>query len=103
MLPESRNFGTRKGNAGMLLNPVEPDDMVELRPDDVVPNLGEIAICKSEHGCCYNNSVRRLTIFERGDGTRVTHWEMIAEFAEDDDAGDYLKWRREQEAGSRSQ
>lgn len=48
--------------------------------------LGTLKIGETEHGCCYEVAIRRLSIFKRGDGSRLQRWELVAEFMDQADA-----------------
>lgn len=80
------------------MTPIEPDEMRELSPQDVVPNLGQLAVCRPEH-CCHEAAVRELTVFERGDGSRVTMWALVAEFIEADEAHRFVARHAKMEQG----
>ena len=47
--------------------------------------VGTLRIGETEH-CCHEVAIRRLSIFERKDGSRRQTWDMIAEFTDQDDA-----------------
>jgi hypothetical protein len=46
---------------------------------------GTLRIGETEH-CCHEVAIRRLSIFERNDGTRRQTWDMVAEFIDREDA-----------------
>lgn len=47
--------------------------------------VGTLKIGETEH-CCHEVAIRRLSIFERSDGSRRQVWDMIAEFRDRGDA-----------------
>ncbi len=52
--------------------------------------VGTLKIGETEH-CCHEVAIRRLSIFERKDGTRRQVWDMVAEFIDREDAEVALK------------
>lgn len=48
--------------------------------------VGTLMLGEPEHGCCHEVAIRKLIIFDRGDGSRLQMWNVVAEFMNLDDA-----------------
>lgn len=68
------------------------DDVKELPMRDLTEGeqpdfpVGTLRLGEAEHGCCHQVAIRRLNIFERGDGSRLQTWDLVAEFTDASDA-----------------